>query len=82
MSVMPSAVRDERAGARAAARPHRHAVVTRPADEIRHDEEVAGESHLADDGQLDFESLAVVLRVLHVELLGCAARGRAPPPHE
>ena len=40
-------IRHQRAGARAAARPHRHAVGTRPADEIRDDEEVARETHFA-----------------------------------
>ena len=51
-SVMPSAVGHQRAGARAAARAHRHAVLARPADEVGDDQEVAGEAHLADDLEL------------------------------
>ena len=40
---------DQRACARAAARTDRHAVRLRPVDEIRDDQEVAGEAHLDDD---------------------------------
>src|SRR6185503_12435137 len=53
------------AGARAATRPDRHAVLTRPADEIRDDEEVAGEAHLADDTELARQTLRVALRLRH-----------------
>ena len=45
-------VRDQRARAGATARTHRHAVLARPADEIRHDQEVARETHLADHVEL------------------------------
>ena len=40
---------DQRAGARAPARPHGNAVRLGPFDEVRHDQEVAGEAHLLDD---------------------------------
>jgi hypothetical protein len=49
-------VRDERAGAGAAARPHRDAVLLGVGDEVPHDEEVPGELHLADDVELDLEA--------------------------
>ncbi len=39
---------DQRARARAAARPDRHVVVLRPLDEVGDDQEVAGEAHLLD----------------------------------
>jgi hypothetical protein len=42
----------QRPGARAAARPDGPAVLARPADEVGHDQEVAGEAHLADHVQL------------------------------
>ncbi len=48
-------VGDQRARARAAAGPDRHAVAARPADEVRDDQEVAGEAHLADDVELGGE---------------------------
>ena len=41
-------VGDQRAGAGAAARAHRHAVVLGPVDEVGDDQEVAGEAHLHD----------------------------------
>ena len=50
------AVGDERARARAAARPDRHAVRLRPVDEIGDDEEVAGETHLHDRVELEIEA--------------------------
>ena len=45
---MPSAVGDQRTGARAAPGPDRHAVRLRPVDEVGDDQEVAGEAHLHD----------------------------------
>ena len=48
-------VGDERTCARTAPRPHRHAVGARPADEVRDDEEIARETHLADDRELAVE---------------------------
>ena len=50
---MRIAVRDERAGARAAARPDRDAVLLGVADEVPDDEEVARELHLLDDAELE-----------------------------
>src|SRR5256886_15748136 len=52
----------QRARPRAAARTHRHAVLARPADEIRDDEKIAREAHLADDLQLALQALAVSRR--------------------
>jgi hypothetical protein len=45
-------VGDQRAGARAASGAHRHAVIARPADEIRNDQKVAGKAHRADHVEL------------------------------
>ena len=50
---------DERADARAAARPDGDRVVARPGDEVGDDEEVALEAHLADDFDLAREALAI-----------------------
>ena len=44
---------DNRAGPRAATRPHRNALRFCPADEIRHDEEIAGKAHGIDDAKLE-----------------------------
>ena len=54
---------DQRARARAAARPDRHAVVLRPLDEVGDDQEVAGEAHLHDHVELVDEPLLVRLEV-------------------
>ena len=43
----------QRTGTGTAPRSHRHAVIFRPADKVRHDQEVAGEAHL--DNGLDFK---------------------------
>jgi hypothetical protein len=51
------AVRGERAGGRASPRPHRDAVPLREADEVRDDEEVVGEAHLADRLELEAQPL-------------------------
>ena len=53
---MPS---DERAGARAAPRADRNAVVPCPIDEVRDDQKVAGEAHLHDGADLEREPFAV-----------------------
>ena len=53
--------RHQRAGAGAAARADRDAVVLSPLDEVGHDQEVAGEAHLADGVQLEIQPLLVVL---------------------
>ena len=53
------AVGHQRSGARAAARPHRHAIGARPADEVRDDEEVARRSPSGDDAELALQPLAI-----------------------
>ncbi len=53
--------RHQRAGARAAARADRDALVLAPLDEVGHDQEVAGEAHLDDGVELEFEPLEIVL---------------------
>ena len=80
---------DDRAGARAAARPDRNALRLRPLDEIGDDQEIAGETHVDDDVELEGEALAVVLLVAS-GARPCAARragqalarpgGAAPDP--
>src|SRR5207302_10315548 len=55
----PQRVRDQRSRARAAPGPDRDAVALRPVDEVLDDEEVPGEPHLEDDGQLALEPVAV-----------------------
>ena len=67
------AVGDERARARAAARPDGDAVVLGVADEVPHDEEVAREVHLRDDAELELEARAVDVLV---EALAAAVRLR------
>ncbi len=52
---------DEGASARAAAGTNRDPLLLRPADEVRHDQEVAGKAHPLDDGQLEIEPLAIIL---------------------
>ena len=52
---------DQRARARATARPDRNPLRLGPFDEVRHDQEVAGEFHLLDDGQLEGEAVLIVL---------------------
>ena len=51
------AVRDERAGGRAAARADADAVALREVDEVGDDQEVVGEAHLVDRLQLELEAL-------------------------
>src|SRR5207253_10988505 len=55
----PQRVRDERAGAGAAARTDGDAVLSTEADEVPDDQEVAGELHLGDDVDLPGETLAI-----------------------
>ena len=62
-------ISDQAARAGAAPRPHRHAVVLGPLDEIGHDQEVAGEAHLLNDGQLGFQALVVILALSHTTVL-------------
>ena len=50
----------QRAGAGTTARAHRDLVLLRPADEVGHDQEVAGEAHLDDDAQLAVEAPVVI----------------------
>ena len=47
---------DQRAGARTAPRPHRDAMRLGPLDEVRDDQEVAGEAHLDDHADLAFQT--------------------------
>jgi len=56
-------VGDDRAAAEPRPRADRHAVVLRPHDEIRHHEEVGGETHLTDDLDLVFGLLTALLVV-------------------
>ncbi len=53
------AVGNQRAGAGAAPRSHRHAVVLGPVDEVRHDQEVARKTHLNNDAEFEFQALGV-----------------------
>ena len=48
---------DQRPGARAAPGPDRNALRLRPFDEVGDDEEIAGELHLDDHGELELEAL-------------------------
>ncbi len=57
-------IRDQRARAGTAARPHRHAVRLGPVDEIGDDEKVTREAHLHDGLDLELEALAVARHVL------------------
>src|SRR5690606_33197242 len=52
-------IRHQRTGARAAARPYRNTVILGPLDEIHHDQEVAGKTHLDDHVQLEIEPRAI-----------------------
>ncbi len=54
----PQRVRADRSRARAAARAHPDAVLLGPVDEVRDDQEVAGEAHRRDDGRLELRALA------------------------
>ncbi len=54
------AVGHERSRTRTAPGTHGYAVLARPLDEVRHDEEVTLKSHLADDIQLETQSRVVV----------------------
>ena len=69
---MVSDIGDQRAGARAAARPDRNALRLRPFDEVGDDQEVAGKLHPRDDAELEVEPLAVV--VLDVARRAAVAR--------
>ncbi|MNZ46233.1 hypothetical protein D3C78_639110 [compost metagenome] len=66
----------QRAGARAPAGAHRHAVVLGPLDEVHHDQEVAGEAHLDDGAQLELQAVDVNLPFLFV-----VRRGFLGPEH-
>ena len=61
-SVMVGRIGDQRAGARAAPGTDRNSLSLRPFDEVGDDQEVAGVLHLLDDGELEFQPLAVILR--------------------
>ncbi len=68
---------DQRPGARTPPGPDGNAVLLRPLDEVRHDQEVAGEAHLDDDAELALQPLPVVL--LRRGQLDRAARRFAGP---
>lgn len=53
--------RHQRAGTGTAARADRNALVLAPLDEVGHDQEVAGEAHLDDGVQLEFQPVDIVL---------------------
>ena len=57
-------IRDQRAGARAPARPDRAAVLLGPVDEVAHDQEVAREAHLQDRVDLELQPLHVARHLL------------------
>src|ERR1019366_126296 len=57
----PERPRDERARRAPAPRSHGNALVLRVLDEVPHDEEVAREAHLPNDGELPGQALVVVL---------------------
>ncbi len=63
---------DERARARAAARPDRNALLLGPLDEVGHDQEIAGIFHPGDDVELEGEPIAIILLGMAV---GDAQRG-------
>jgi hypothetical protein len=50
---------DHRAGARAAPRPDRNALRLRPADEVGHDQEIAGKAHGVDDAKLERQPVVI-----------------------
>ena len=58
---MVRAQADDGARTRAAARPDGNALRLGPADEIRDDQEIAGEAHRDDDAELIFQALAIGL---------------------
>ena len=60
-------IRHQRTGSRAAPWPHRAAIVFRPVDEVRHDQEIARKAHLQNDGQLKLQALQVA-RALRIAL--------------
>ena len=69
---------DDRAGARAAARADRNAVLLRPFDEVGDDQEIAGESPSGDDVDLEFEPVAIGPCVLVGEVLFGEPRRASP----
>ncbi len=73
-------IRDQRARAGAAARSHRDAVRLGPVDEVRDDQEVAGEAHLRDRLQFKVQPNGV-LGSLAVSLLGVLVQGGEPSLH-
>ena len=72
-------VGDERSGPRAAPRSDRNPLLSRPSDEVRHDEEVPRVPHAADDVELPLQALPV-LRLLAAGRLGALSRAFEPPP--
>ena len=58
---MVERIGDQRARARAAPGADRNVLRLRPFDEVGDDEEIAGEFHPRDDGELEVEPLAVIV---------------------
>ena len=58
----PKRVRDQRTRARTPPRPDRNVALLRPVDEVGDDQEVAGEVHVDDDVEFEFQTLPVDLR--------------------
>ena len=72
----------QRAGAGTTPRPHRHAVVLGPLDEVHHDQEVAWEPHLVDDVELEIQAFVIarpLLLVLRVRAVQDAFQPRFQP---
>ena len=67
-------------GAGAAPGPDRDRLLPRPADEVRDDQEVAGEAHLADDPELLPEPLAIVRGAIARLVFRVPAREHAGEP--
>ncbi len=71
---------DDRASARAAARPDRDVVGLGPFDEVGDDQEIAGKAHAGDDVELEleaFEILLLLIRVAAGQTFGKAGTGIA-----
>ena len=66
----PQGIGDQGPGTRAASGTHRDAVLLRPGDKVRHDQEVAGEAHLADDPELQVQAFGIGPQALLAVLRG------------
>ena len=70
----------QRARAGAATRTDRHAILAGPADEVRDDQEVTGEAHLADDAQFGREPRLVVGTIDRGAIVGGLRHGGCREP--